>query len=860
MSAGTGASDGTSDGRWFVSHAGADRAWAEWIAWQLLDAGLEVELDCWDWGAGDSFIAKMNAALERGRMLALYSPAYFDPERFTTLEWEAMLAMREKITPVRIAKATPPPVLRPLIAPDLFGLDDHTAREALLRAVKGPSRPGTAPPRPAGMLSRIGGTGPRLPGSLPRVRNLPARNAAFTGRDSLLIHLREALTSNSRVAVQALHGRGGVGKTQLALEYAYRFAGEYEYAWWIAAEDPALIPGQLAVLAARMNLVPPGASPTDAVEVLLGELGTMSRWLLVFDNAEAPAALAPFLPGGPGHVLITSRNPNWRTRAVPVDVDTLTRTESVALLRAQGAVVSDTEADRLAHLLDDLPLALVQAAALLTRGLLAADLEAELARSMREVLAEGCPDDYPVSLAAQVRLTTTRLETDHPGAAAVVKALALLAPEPFPLTSCAGQLPEQTSPLLREALASRLGAGGVVEAIARHSLARTQNGTVQLHRLTQAVLADQLTPSQRDQAQRDTEALLTAANPGDSSEPRFWPAWQVLLPHVLAIDPAQLTTSQGRYTVTAACWYLMDRGQARPARERLQRLYDTCLQQLGPDHDDTLNAAHTLARAYSDAQEHERARALDEDTLARRRRLHGDDHPSTLNSARNLAVRLWSLGRHEEAVALDEKTLKVRRRVLGVEHPSTLITATGLAVELAEVGRVEEALVLGEETLGVQRRVLGAEHPDALTTAYNLAHRLAAVGRVEEAVVLGEETLGVQRRVLGAEYPDALRTASNLALHLGAVGRVEEAVVLGEETLEVQRRVLGEDHPDTLLTAHNLARYLAELGQQEEARALGEETLERRRRVLGEDHPDTRLTAAWLESLSEQQEGPGAGQ
>ncbi|WP_166682971.1 FxSxx-COOH system tetratricopeptide repeat protein [Streptomyces aquilus] len=835
-----------SDTVWFISHAGADRAWAEWAAWQLLDAGHEVELDCWDWGAGDSFIAKMNSALERGRMLALYSPAYFDPERFTTLEWEAMLAMRERITPVRIAETAPPPVLRPLIAADLFGLHEQDAREVLLRAVKGPTRPDRAPSRPPGMLSRIGGTGPRLPGSLPRVRNLPARNAAFTGRDSLLVHLREALAAEQRVAVQALHGRGGVGKTQLALEYAYRFAGEYEYAWWIAAEDPALIPGQLAGLAARMNVVSAGAPPADAVELLLGELGAMSRWLLVFDNAEEPTALAPFLPGGPGHVLITSRNPNWRARAVPVDVDTLTRTESVALLREQGARVSDAEAGRLARLLDDLPLALVQAAALLRRGLSAADLEAELARSMREVLEEGCPDDYPVSLAAQVRLTLTRLDTDQPAAAAVLTALALLAPEPFPLTSCAGRLPEQTSPLLKEALPSRLGAGGVVEAIARHSLARTQNGTVQLHRLTQAVVADQLTPPQRQDAVRHAEALLTAAYPGTPADPRWWPAWEVLLPHALAVDPACLTTSWGRYVVLQACWYLMDRGQAHPARERLQRLYDTCLEQLGPDDDDTLRAAHNLARAYDDTQEHERARALDEETLARRRRLHGDHDPDTLNSARNLAVRLWSLGQHEEALILDEKTLEARRRVRGADHPETLRTATGLAVELADAGRVEEALALEEETLGVQRRVLGVEHPDTLVTASNLAVRLAGVGRVEEALALCEETLGVRRRVLGAEHPDTLATASNLANRLADVGRLEEAVTLCEETVGVQRRVLGPEHPDTLRTASNLAVRLAGVGRVEEALALGEETLGVQRRVLGAEHPGTLLTASNL--------------
>ncbi|WP_405652453.1 tetratricopeptide repeat protein [Streptomyces sp. NBC_00019] len=144
-------------------------------------------------------------------------------------------------------------------------------------------------------------------------------------------------------------------------------------------------------------------------------------------------------------------------------------------------------------------------------------------------------------------------------------------------------------------------------------------GTLQLHRLTQEMLAGQMTSQEPDRARADAEALLAAANPGNSSEPRFWPAWQVLLPHALAIDPARLTTSRGRYVVGDACWYLMDRGQARPARERLQRLYDTCLQQLGPDHDDTLRAAHNLARAYNDTQDHERALALDEDTLARRR-------------------------------------------------------------------------------------------------------------------------------------------------------------------------------------------------------------------------------------------------
>ncbi|WP_323185099.1 FxSxx-COOH system tetratricopeptide repeat protein [Streptomyces sp. NBC_00140] len=860
MGAGAGASDGMSDRRWFISHAGVDRAWAEWVGWQLLDAGLEIELDYWDWGAGDNFVLKMNAALERGRFLALFSPAYFEPERFTTPEWTAMVAKKEQITPVCIARTTAPAILSFLLAPDVFGLDDHAAREALLRAVEGPSRPDQAPPRPPGMLARVSGSGPRLPGSLPRVWNVPARNAAFTGRDGMLVRVREALASGQRVAVQALHGRGGVGKTQLAIEYTHRFVGEYELVWWVASEDLALIPDQLAALALHTGAAPVGTPSADAVSALLAELRTRSRWLLVFDNAEDPDALAPFLPGGTGHVLITSRNPHWHTHAVPLDVDTLSRIESVALLRSLGAGLADTDADDIAATLDDLPLALAQAAALLTiHGLSAADLRAELARSTAEVLDADPPDGYPVSLAAQVRLTTARLAAKHPGAAALLAALALLAPEPFPATNCTGNLPADTSPPLQETCASRLAAGKALRAIGRHSLARVHNGTLQLHRLTQEILAGQMTEQEHDQARADAEALLAAANPGDPGEPRLWPAWQVLLPHALALDPARLTTSPARFVVRQACWYLMDRGQARPARERLQRLYDTCLQQLGPDHEDTLRAAHHLARAYADTQEHERARALDEDTLARHRRLFGDDHRDTLASARNLAVGLWTLGRYEEALVLDEKTLETRRRVLGSEHPGTLLAATGLAVELGSVGRVDEAVALEEETLEVQRRVLGWEHPDTLNTASNLALRLADAGRVDEAVVLGEETVECRRRVLGSEHPDTLITAANQAISLAAVGRVGEAVVLGEETLEVQRRVLGWEHPETLITASNLAVDLADAGRVREARVLGEETLEGRRRVLGEGHPDTQRTAGWLESLGEEPESAGAG-
>ncbi|WP_097276266.1 tetratricopeptide repeat protein [Streptomyces sp. TLI_55] len=246
------------------------------------------------------------------------------------------------------------------------------------------------------------------------------------------------------------------------------------------------------------------------------------------------------------------------------------------------------------------------------------------------MLAEGRPAGYPVSLAAQIRLTADRLAAEHPGALLLLSALSLLAPEPFPVTVCAGRLPDQASKPLAQALASRLVAGPVLRAIGRHSLGRVQDGSVQLHRLTQMVLADHLTEHQQRQAAQDAEALLTAANPGDVAQPVSWPGWRQMLPHLLAADPATITTEQGRDAVRNACWYLMDRGQPAPP----DNAWKSCMTPGYGSWARTTKAPcgpRIPSRALTATlRSTSGARALDADTLERRRRLLGEEHPDTL--------------------------------------------------------------------------------------------------------------------------------------------------------------------------------------------------------------------------------------
>ena len=341
------------------------------------------------------------------------------------------------------------------------------------------------------------GPGPLPPGSVLRVWNIPARNPGFTGRDGLLAAVRERLLAGDRAVVQALQGMGGVGKTQLAIEYAHRFAEAYDLAWWVNAEQAGLIGDQFAALGAALGCVQPGAGVEAVRAAVLGELRERGRWLLVFDNAENPADISRWLPGGGGHVLITSRERDWAEIAAPVEVDVLARAESVAILQDRVTGLGAADADRLAAQLGDLPLAVAQAAGFMAETGMPAAQYLELLRTQAgKLLDQAAPgSSYPRSLAAATRLIADRLDGEDPAAAQLASVCAFLAPEPIPedlFTSAPGELPGELAARAADPLAWRQ----TLAHLARQSLARIDQRGLVMHRLTQAILRDRLTPEQ----------------------------------------------------------------------------------------------------------------------------------------------------------------------------------------------------------------------------------------------------------------------------------------------------------------------------------------------------------------------------
>jgi TIR domain len=333
----------------FVSYTQADRAWAEWIAWLLEEDGYRVLIQAWDMLPGSNWIDRMDEGVQGTvRTVAVLSPDYLSSV-YGSAEWQAAWArdpqgLLRKLITVRVRGQRPQGLLAGVVGIDLVGLSEAVARRRLrdeiVATVRGRGKPGSPPPFPVRAMS----TEPRFPGGLPEVFIVPGRNPHFTGRTGELNTIRAGLSAGTTMTVQVVHGLGGVGKTQTVIEYAYRHATDYDLVWWINAEQPSLIISQLASLTGLLGL-PSEPDLEAALQAVCAELRRRRGWLLIFDDVEG------ILPGGAGHVLITTRRGGFGYLGRVLDLDVFPRPEAISLLHRRAPRLADDQANALAELL-----------------------------------------------------------------------------------------------------------------------------------------------------------------------------------------------------------------------------------------------------------------------------------------------------------------------------------------------------------------------------------------------------------------------------------------------------------------------------------------------------------------------------
>jgi tetratricopeptide (TPR) repeat protein len=644
---------------------------------------------------GRDFVHEMQKATTTAkRTIAVLSPAYFTSQ-FGEAEWRVAFASdpdgeKGRLVPVRVADFTPEGLLATRIYIDLVGKDRQTARTVLLDGLQGQeaSMPTEEPwfpgEQPAGLHTlTLPAEEPGFPGQGPRITNVPRRNPNFTGRADLLERLRDSLQAGAGIAVtqtEAIHGLGGVGKTQLALEYAHRYASDYDLIWWIPAEQPTTVIATLAELARRLG-IEERPDQDEMVAGLLELLRGRDRWLLVFDNAEQPAELQPFLPpGGGGHVLVTSRWSAWGEWGTPLRLDVLSREESVAFILKRSGTQDQQAAAALAEALGDLPLALAEATAYMEETQVGLDEYLELVRTRAmELFGLDKPVGAERRVATVWSVSLERVREEAPAAEALLHVCAFLAPEDIPRTLPGGHpevLPEELRQLVGDPLAYNKSLG----VLGRYSMATVSPTALGLHRLVQAVIRAHLGPQEERRWVQAAIGLLRASFPEDSQAISNWPACQRLTPHVLAAtEHAQRLAVAGSEVGWLLSWvsgYLRSRGQPRQAQPIAERALAVTEAALEPDDIEVGERHDELGRVLRDLGELAAAKVEAEQALAIDEAAYGPNHPSVATDRGNLGRVLQDLGDLAGAKTQLERALAIHEAALGPNHP-TMATLRG---------------------------------------------------------------------------------------------------------------------------------------------------------------------------------------
>ena len=650
-----------------------------------------------------------------------------------------------------------------------------------------------------------------------------------------------------------LTGMRGSGKTQLAAAVAARCEEEgWPLVAWIHAASRKEILAGLYEFALRIGIDAPKNIPLEViVQRLLDQLRSAEAAdrLFVFDNVENPDDLRDLIPEGAGvRVLITTpRHFDWDGLGwLRLAVGAFDREQSVSLLCERTGDTHREAADRIADALDDVPVAITQAAATAQQGgyALSGYLDRlshhPLESSMSHLEGANYPDAVGIALLMAYEQVLEQLRSKHPQqeriAVSLLGALSLLAASGVPthwLLALDGD-----SDAVRDTLSVLKSASVIQESsdgdktfihwlqghVYRETYLNDQKKIGEARTCAASVLSgidvDRLeNPEQRrHETHHLIEQLLSVTSQDYShslySEPQVSSKLAETLHDATSLGMSQLALGLTD-SVTQAC------------------------DVLGPHHPDTLASRNNLAGTYRASGRLDKAIALYEQTLEDSIRGLGTDHPSTLTSRLNLAGAYQAAGRLSEAIPLYEQVFSGRSRVLGPDHRSTLIARDHLADTYWEAGRLDEAITLKKQILADAMRIMGADSPGASAARNNLAATYRDAGRLDEAITLFERNLTDFTRLAGPNHPHTLSSRGTLAGAYRDAGRLDEAITLFEQNLDDVARTLGLDHPETLASRHSLAGAYRDAGRLDEAITLFEQNLTDFIRILGPDRPDT---------------------
>jgi tetratricopeptide (TPR) repeat protein len=639
-------------------------------------------------------------------------------------------------------------------------------------------------------------------GLLPPFLGVPPRIASFTGRLETLDQLHLILARGKFAAViqaigrAAVQGIGGVGKSSLAIEYAYRYRARYAGVYWCSAETRTGLLSSLAKLAETLGAAPPGQ--TDVVSSAQLALRWLSEqrttWLLIYDNVTSPDEIKDLLPASGARILITSRFPDWRGWAEELQLDVLSFEEAILFLQERVNRKDDVGARALAEALGCLPLALDHAAAICRMTQTAfTDYATKIAHFI-DTAPRGVA--CPLSVSATFHIAIARAATQSAMAEWLMSYLAQCGPERIPMTLLEGAIDDH------EARASALLALTQVSLV-KHDPFSDGTPAVTVHRLVQAVArARSETKGDAIEATAKLISRLDTIYPDGFSNPAAAPLCSNLTPHI----PAQIDRGTSNLDVRIQWANVLDRA-----------------------------GTYLHGRAVYD-----RAEALIRQALSIRESVLGHLNVQTASSLNNLALLLKDQGDLTSPHVMLERALAIREGALEAKHPHIAESLVNLAALLRDQGDLTAARPLFERALEI--------HETAAVLS-QFGRLLYLLGDFFGAQTLHERALAIREKRIGPEHPFTASSLNYLGLSLEAQGKLTEATALYRRALTIREKARGLEHPVTLRTIEDLARALEAQGEFEEARSLVERILHGLEKLYGAEHPSTHKPRESLKRL-----------
>src|SRR6266487_3427300 len=666
------------------------------------------------------------------------------------------------------------------------------------------------------------------PAALPPIWNVPyPHNPLFTGREELLTQLVTTLHAGQPTALsqpQAISGLGGIGKTQLALEYAYRYRADYQAILWAQAETHENLTSSYLAIATLLNL--PEKSEQENARVITAVkvwLQRNTKWLLILDNADDLRLARDFLPPSVGgHVLLTTRAQATGRFAHRLEVDILsTELGALFLLRRAGLLLAEAtfeqaetaeqaRAKEICEKLGGLPLALDQAGAYIEEtGCSLSEYQRLFQHHRANLLAEhhGLVEDHPKSVATTWSLSFAQVEQNNLAAADLLRLCAFLAPDAIPeeiITKGAKHLGPNLAPVGADAYLLNQA----VEALRAYSLLSRDPHThmLSVHRLVQAVMRDSLSNGTDQQWKQQVVCAVSTARP-NVVDVEQWNACERWLPHALIctdwIKQEHMMGLEAADLLDAAGYYLDERGRYVEAELLLTQAHSIYEQRLGAEHPDTDRSLNNLALLYYHQGMYEQVELLLAQSLSIREWQSGVQHPHTAHIFCNLTVTYENQGKYEQTELLLVQALSIHEQRSEHQHSFMANSLNNRAAIYYHQGKYIEAEPLYQRALSICEQQLGAEHLDTASSLNNLADLYRHQGKYSLAEPLYQRALSIREERLGATHPHTALSLNNLANLYQSQGKYSLAEPLYQQALSIQKERLGATHPPTKCATRN---------------------------------------------------------